>query len=117
MLADLLLPDAAGLHLERIETDDESIVLELRSTSSEAACPKCGQVSTRVHSKYLRHPRDLPWGTVPVRLRLHARRFRCLTGDCEQRIFVERFPTLAKPSARHTVRLEQVLAAVALALG
>ena len=61
MLAKLLLPDLAGLELITITVDQQTIVLEVRLVTSQAACPTCGVVSDRIHSRYTRHPRDLAW--------------------------------------------------------
>ena len=53
----------------------------------------------------------------PLRLRLHVRRFRCLTPTCRRRIFTERLPALLRPSARATQRLEAACHALVLAAG
>jgi transposase len=43
-----------------------------------APCPTCAIVSRRIHSRYQRMLRDLPWQGQPVALCVQARRFRCL---------------------------------------
>ena len=58
--------------------------------------------SSQIHSHYERTIADLPWATRPVRLRLHARRFRCANPRWLRRIFTERFPDLVPVRARRT---------------
>jgi transposase len=76
-----------GLSIEGIETDAENLLIMARSTASAASCPSCGSVSTKVHSKYQRFLSDLPSQGRAVRIRIQARRFRCIMTDCRQRIF------------------------------
>lgn len=52
-----------------------------------------------------------------VQLRLLVRRFRCEGIGCPQRLFAERFPEVAAPFARRTVRCLTMLLPIALALG
>jgi len=73
--------------------------------------------SFAVHSRYTRSVADLPWAGYAVRLILHVRKFFCRTGDCPQRIFTERLPTVVAPYARTTMRLQDVLRLLAFALG
>jgi len=52
-----------------------------------------------------------------LRLILRVRRFRCPVPDCPRRIFTERVPHLLRPYARRTRRAQEVVRAIALALG
>ena len=74
-----------------------------------ANCPDCHASSARVHSRYRRHLRDLPILEQPVRLRVHVRRFRCLTPTCARQTFAERLPQLAPSHAQRTVRLTETI--------
>ena len=65
--------------------------------------------SQRVHSRYRRHPWDLPWGRWPVQVVVHARRLFCDAPTCPRRIFVEPFPAVLTRYARQTERLRQAL--------
>lgn len=116
MLLDPLLPDST-LQVLAVYSDAAGLTLEICAQAPHAACPLCGQPSARVHSRYTRHPQDLPWVGQPLRLRLHVRRFRCLTPTCRRRIFTERLPALLRPSARATQRLEAARHALVLAAG
>jgi transposase len=56
-----------------------AVALRLISTLATAACPRCGKLSDRVHSQYLRTLADLACHDRPVLVRLQVRRFRCTT--------------------------------------
>lgn len=112
-----LLPLQDGLHVEAMDADGEVLTITLTATAPVACCPLCATPSSRVHSQYQRHPTDLPWGSFILRLVLCARRFRCPVRDCPRRIFTERLPHLLRPYARRTARAQDIVRAVALALG
>lgn len=112
-----LLPKAAGLRLEDIAIDTESVSLSVASTRPSAACPTCGHESGSLHSRYQRTVADLPWGGRRVRLSLRIRRFRCADLGCPRRIFAERLPSVVEPYARKTARLNEVFRLVGFALG
>ena len=98
--------------------DVDNAVITIRARSRSSACPSCGVVSGRVHSRYPRHLADLPIAGRRVVLTLQARRFRCVTVPCERRIFTERFDDkILKPWARRTTRLDRIVHCLALALG
>lgn len=93
------------------------VMIRLVCIASMAACPRCGYLSGRVHSRYFRTIADLPAHDRPVALRLLVRRFRCGSPDCPQTIFCERLADLVAPHARTTERLTAVHRLVGLALG
>lgn len=111
------LPDPAGLQCDRVLIEQQRITLRVSTTSSTAACPACGSICSRVHSRYTRTLADLPWHNTPVRLQLHVRRFFCDVPNCPRRIFVERVPTVAAVHARKTCRMLESLGRIGLALG
>ena len=80
-------------------------------------CPRCGQVSSRTHSRYQRCVIDLPWADHSVRLELQTRKFFCDNDKCRQRIFCERLPEVAAPYGRKTLRFNKSLTTVGVALG
>ncbi len=82
-----------------------------------ALCPDCEQSATRVHSRYTRTLADLPQGGTPVRLVLQVRRFFCRSEACLRLTFVEQIPTVTARHAQHTVRLNETLTLLGLALG
>ncbi len=116
MLASLLLPDVPTLRLDTIATDDQTILLTMTSTQLTAACPVCANSSERIHSRYQRTVRDLPWAGHTVQVRLHVRRFFCSDPNCERKIFVERLGTTIRAFARRTERLATQLCHLAFRL-
>jgi transposase len=112
-----LLPDPDCLRLLHMEADTDTIIIVVTTTSKEAICPQCSHWTSRVHSRYVRLPADLPWMGCSVRLRLHVCRFFCTDETCSQHIFAERLPDVVAPFARRTVRLDDLLALVGCALG
>jgi transposase len=111
-----LVPD--GLVAESVSIVGETMVVTARGKVGEACCPLCGEVSRRVHSRYVRHVRDLPISGRGVRLCLATRRFSCERRDCPRRIFAERFEEAVSPArARRTSRLEHIVHHLGLALG
>ncbi len=99
-------------------SEGDSAVVTIRARSMNGACPSCGVVSGRVHSRYPRRLADLPIAGRRAVLSLQARRFRCEAALCERRIFTERFDdNVLKPWARRTARLDQIVHCLAIALG
>jgi len=84
---------------------------------SQSACPLCGGVSEHIHSHYNRTLADLPWQGRCVSIQVRARRFRCPHVGCPRRIFTERLPEVAVPSARRTARLSSIQRHIGFALG
>lgn len=70
-------------------------------------CPDCRRASRAVHSRYRRHPADLPSLGRRVHVRLRARRFYCRNVKCARRTFAERLPELVPPHARRTARFAE----------
>lgn len=117
MVRDLSLAPC-GLVMERAEIGAGALVISAHPASTTAECPLCGSRSTRIHSTYQRSLADLPSHGRAVRIKLSARRFRCVLATCSQRIFTERLAATAnRPFARRTTRLEGIVHHLGLALG
>jgi len=116
-LAVRLAPPLPDLRLDSLQIAAESISVTLTATTTNAACPLCGTLSTAVHSSYVRVPADLPWAGYTIRLHLIVHKFFCQLVTCKRRIFTERLPQLVAPYARRTTRLAQVISLLAYALG
>jgi transposase len=86
-----------------------------RADAGEAACPKCGTVSARVHSRYTRRLSDLAIGGRRVAIRLAVRRFFCESPACRKRTFAEQVEGLTSRYARMTPPLKAALVAASLA--
>ena len=108
----------SGLIVVGVEVGTTALTLTVRRPSRESACPTCGTVSRRIHSRYWRSLADLPSHGRRVQLRLEAHRFRCIDRHCHQRIFAERLGCeIASASARRTARLDSLIHHLGLALG
>lgn len=112
-----LWPAPEDVTVDHIIAEDQSLTLIVSTCRLGAVCPLCGQVSTRIHSRYGRTLSDLPWHGVTVRLRLQSRRFFCNNADCRRCIFNERLPALVESYARRTLQLQEALHFIGLALG
>jgi transposase len=112
----LLLPHLAGVVIVGAAEDGGRVRLAVRPAVEEGACPRCGAVSGRVHSRYQRRLRDVPAGGRDVVIWLAAIRFRCLDPGCPAVTFAGQVEGLASRYARRTPLLAAHLAAVAAAL-
>ena len=117
LTASPLCPAPLELQLDEIRFAAPELIVTAAARRHVVACPKCGHVSTRVHSKYRRTLADLPWHGLRVRLDVHVRRFFCDVPGCRRRIFTERLPKTAAPYARRTARATSALEVIGLALG
>ncbi len=113
------LPDPTITQLDAltVSADHQTCTLHLRTTAPTSVCPQCHQPSSRIHSRYARHVRDLPLATVGVTIALQARRFVCRHAPCPQRIFTERLPTMVAPRLQRTHRLVDRHTTIGFALG
>jgi transposase len=112
-----LLPELPGCSVEQVNQTEETIVITASATTSSASCPDCQQVSSQVHSIYVRSPKVLPSSGHPVRLHLQVRRFRCVNLTCRRKTFAETFPLLIAPRAQRTSAAQEVLRIVGEAMG
>jgi transposase len=112
-----LLADPEAIHLEKIIQHPDSLTLVVKTTRTEAVCPRCHRPSTRVHSYYTRTVADLPWHGVAVQLHLRTRRFHCKNNLCTKRIFCERLPRVVAYYARQTVRMNEALELIGFLMG
>ena len=80
--------------------------------AGEAACPACGTVSRRVHSRYQRQLADTAVAGREMLIHLQVRRFFCGSGGCAKTTFAEQVPGLTIRYGRRTRGLDQMLQAV-----
>ncbi|MCA1626154.1 MAG: transposase family protein [Acidobacteria bacterium] len=117
MNANTLLADPAAIEIEKFVSDDNSIIIVVRSIQPAVICPKCNQPSNSLKCRYVRRLADLPWHDVAARLELKARKFRCRNELCSQKVFCEHLPNFVAAYARRTIRLMETLTLLAFALG
>ena len=104
------LLDLDGLAVERVDRDVfGGRVVHVRTTcESASACPTCGVFSTSVKGHATTRPRDVRYGTAPLRLVWHKRRWRCTERLCPRGSFTESL--LAVPARKRlTTRLRAEL--------
>ena len=94
-----------------------SVHLLVETCAREAACPECGMVSRRVHSRYQRRLADTGCAGQEVLICLQARRFFCGNDACRRSTFAEQVPGLTVRYGRRTPGLDEALRAITLALG
>jgi len=110
------LPHLASVVIETVTDCGAGVIVDARLRAGEAACPRCGGASRRVHSRYRRLLRDVSIGGRPVQLRLLVRRFFCVNPGCAALTFAEQPAELTAPRSRHTSLLRRTLVAIATAL-
>jgi transposase len=112
----VLLPHLAGAVVEGVVAAAGLLCVLARARAGEAACPVCGAVSGRVHSRYGRRLADAAVGGRRVVIRLTVRRFFCAVPGCQRRTFAEQVPGLTVRYGRKTPLLASVLRDIAVAL-
>jgi transposase len=119
VLEEIVLPTRWEVQLDRyeVEKDGGGLFLQAHITTIKSECPSCGFTSGRVHSRYVRHPADLPIAGHNVEFSLTVRRFFCDNSECSKRTFAEQVPVLLAPKARRTTRQSCFLKELAFALG
>jgi len=113
---EVVLPHLAPVVIDRAEAGAALVQLWAHPSAGQAACPRCGCSSGRVHSRYRRRLADAAIGGRPVVIQLAVRRFFCDWPDCPQVTFAEQVEGLTSRHARRTPPLAAALGAVALAL-
>jgi transposase len=82
--------------VERIFLAGRSVRIVASTRCPQAACPECGTVSGRVHSRYERRLSDSAAGGQEVMICLSVRRFFCLDATCKKTTFADRSDVLQR---------------------
>lgn len=88
------------------EPAGRQVLIEPKAT--EAACPTCGVITTRIHARPVHRVKDLPTGGNDIQVLVRKRRMACQETACERRSFVQTTEQLPL-RARITTRLSQKL--------
>jgi transposase len=107
--------DVPGCSVDEVQLTPSAILLVAHTTAGDAMCSSCCQPSARVHSHYQRTPRDVPFGTKPVRLLLQLERCFCDQPTCPRRTFAERLPDFLPLKAQRTARFTAAVQALGFA--
>ena len=110
------LPEWKELNVEAVDVTCERAIIQV-SALSLPRCPVCLGSEVSYHSGYTRTLKDLPWQGRRVEVHFRVRRFRCRDAECSRKIFAERISGLARPRARETLRLDDIVGQVGYALG
>ncbi|MFD0855373.1 transposase family protein, partial [Actinomadura adrarensis] len=105
-----------SLTVEQVTADEAAVTISARTTTTEATCPACGNVSSHRHGRYRRRLNDLASSGRRTMIDLVVQRFRCLAATCPRRTFVEQVDGLTEPFARRTTRLRRMFERLMLVL-
>ena len=98
-----------NLRYERDEIEGDTYYLYVTSIRKKAECPYCGQLSSRVHSTYVRSFQDLPVQDKKVIIVMQNRKMFCDNPECKKKTFAETFSFL-RPKGKKSKRLiERIL--------
>jgi transposase len=111
-----LLPPSSLLTLTTLERNDDGWTVRAEGPD-HAHCPRCRQVSTARHSRYVRTLKDLPALGAAVSLRLCVGRWRCRHPGCAVRFFTGALPGVAEVHGRRTSRADVMTDLIGHALG
>jgi transposase len=70
------LPDDPDLQITDVRAGPAAVTVEIVVTTPAAVCPKCGQASDLLHSRYTRRVNDLPCCGRTLTIVITARKFR-----------------------------------------
>ena len=74
-----------GLCIKQYLLEENMLIVEVFSKRRSASCPLCTHESDSVHSRYQRHPKDVPCGGQAIRLQLTVHKFFCHNPSCSIR--------------------------------
>ena len=117
MRIESLLPASDQIKVESMRIEPSFIEVRLRCARPAMPCPSCEVPARRVHSRYSRIIRDLPWRGTPMRIRFMIRRFFCDHVDCDAHIFAEQLPEMVQRYKRCTGRFDTRLIRIGIECG
>ena len=100
-----------------VEQRANHLMIDVHPSGEDGRCPECGQASRSIHSRYHRHPADLPVSISQTTLSIEVRRFYCLNACCSRRTFAEQMSDLLGSRARRTRRLAETQGRVGIVCG
>jgi len=93
------------------EIHEDYIDIFVHSKRESVSCSFCGQISSRIHSRYPRCFSDLPILGKKVNIHLLNRNYLCLNPDCKHTTFAETFDCIdsnSKKSKRLLAEIQRV---------
>lgn len=117
MEASALLPASSHISIDGIRIEPTFVEVRAHANATSRVCPTCLEISSRVHSRYERTVRALPWRGTPVKIRFLARRFFCDNPVCDRLIFSEQLEELVVRRGQSTPRFNRKLLDIGLEAG
>jgi transposase len=112
-----LLPASGQIEVDSLRIEPTFVEVRVHATAPHRPCPDCATRCGRVHSRYERTIRDLPWRGTPVTIRWRTRRFFCDNPECRRVVFSEQLPDLVARRRCGTPRLDRTLVRIGLESG
>jgi len=101
--------------VQRIDRTSTGVMIWAAVKALDAACPRCGRRSSKVHSRYDRKLADASVAPQLVALRLQTRRFFCGNEECPVTTFAEQVDGVTAKHSRRTGLARTMLEQVGLA--
>jgi len=95
-------------------TADRPRAVLVESTDQQGACPSCGVLSSRVHSRPVEPVKDVSCGDAPLLVGIRKRRYTCTETRCPRKTFTEateQLPSQARVTTRLATRVITALRA------
>lgn len=106
LVQDLWFYQVEGVEVESAVSEGELVIVRARTGGEQTACPACGTLSSRIHSRYVRRLADRAVGGRRVLIELQVRRFRCRERACRQPAFAEEVDGLTFRHGRRSAALQ-----------
>ena len=103
-----------SLQLIKVNEDEHTIVIHLKSITFACGCPQCQVTSTHYHGTHRRTVQDLPILGKNVQLKITTHEYECLNSACSVSTFSETFVHFLDAHSRMTERCQSFICALAL---
>ena len=91
----------------------DEVHIKVKSKKKVQECPKCGEKTRKVHSRYIRTVQDLPIGDKKVYIEIISRKMICENGNCLRKRFAESYGFVL-PNGVKTKRLEAEIVSIGM---
>ena len=105
------------LQIIKIELEEPELHIYMKSRTTGAICPKCGQFTDYYHGTYSRIVQDLPYMGRRIMLHVKAHEYNCVNENCSTSTFAESFADFLHTNRRTTERCAEFVRALALEAG
>ena len=102
------------LQATKVQNSSKCVMIYLISKRESAECPRCGQVSNKIHKTYCRVINDMPVLGKSTRLIITLHKYCCTNEACNKKTFLESAEDFVVPKQRRTIRLNKYLEHIAM---